>query len=125
MRFWLIGCISLLFVGCAAARPLSSPDLPGRQTYVQSHPELSTEVRQAILEGRVTRGMTRDDVRASWGEPSKIDRFDTNPNEWWYEKDAETWHYKGAFLRFAGPDRYVSFKSGIVVEVQEAHWYSK
>ena len=41
------------------------------ETYVEENPNLSPEVRKAILESRVIKGMTPDEVIASWGDPSK------------------------------------------------------
>ena len=38
-----------------------------RVSYVRAHPELSPEIRQAILRGRVLLGMTEDELEASWG----------------------------------------------------------
>lgn len=61
MKYFLIGVI--LLCGCA-----TFPSAQVRQTYVDSHPSLPKETRQAILEGKIRIGMTKDEVKASWGE---------------------------------------------------------
>jgi len=55
--------VLLLVLGlaaCAASR---------QESYVNSHPGLSAEVKQAILSGQITYGMTPAEVRVSWGAP--------------------------------------------------------
>ncbi len=42
-----------------------------RLDYVEEHPGLSGEIAQAIMEGRIMKGMNADDVRASWGDPDR------------------------------------------------------
>lgn len=38
-----------------------------RSQYLEAHPEIKTEHREAILKGAITPGMTRDEVIAGWG----------------------------------------------------------
>jgi hypothetical protein len=60
-------------------------------------------VRKAIVEHRVIRGMTRDEVRQALGEPERIDSGDS------YGTDKETWTYV-----LDGERRTVNFKDGEV-----------
>lgn len=62
-----------------------------------------TRVRQAILEHRVIRSMTRDEVRQALGEPDRIDSGDS------YGTAKETWTYQ-----LDGERRTVNFKDGEV-----------
>ncbi|NGO40424.1 hypothetical protein G4L39_13635 [Limisphaera ngatamarikiensis] len=45
-----------------------------RHLYVKAHPELSERIKSAVLEGSIIIGMSSDDVRASWGDPDKVNR---------------------------------------------------
>ena|SRR3989338_4974368 len=108
------GTVFLLTVtGCAVNGPLIKPSQDTRREYVSKHPWLDKEIKQAILEGKVIKGMTREDVRAAWGKPSKTDDFSTDPNAWWYDSDGEGWWYK-PFPVSLEPTRFVKFKNGFV-----------
>jgi hypothetical protein len=45
-----------------------------RQEIVNRHPEWPEKVKQAILKGSVSMNMTKQQARAAWGEPYKINR---------------------------------------------------
>lgn len=60
--------LALLFLcGCATAQ-IPSAEL--RSNYVQSHPNLSQQTKDAILGGHILTGMTIEEVRASRPEYS-------------------------------------------------------
>ena len=110
----LVYTIFLLTVtGCAANGPLIKPSQDSRQEYVSKKPWLDEEIKQAILEGKVIKGMTKEQVIASWGRPTKTDDFSTDPNAWWYDPGGEGWWYK-PFPISLEPTRFVKFKNGIV-----------
>lgn len=54
--------IILLLTGCAHAQNR-------RQTFINSHPEISKDHKEAILNGEVRLGMNRKEVLASLGTP--------------------------------------------------------
>ncbi len=66
-----------LLTGCAwflegmGLAPLGQgPRADARQLeYVKSHPDLDYDMRTAIMGGSILEGMTKDEVRASWGSP--------------------------------------------------------
>lgn len=45
-----------------------------RKEIVRRHPEWPEKTRQAILRGSVRIGMTKQQARAAWGEPYKVNR---------------------------------------------------
>ena len=45
-----------------------------KEEYLENNPDLSPEIKKAILNGNVLIGMTRDQVRASRGTPHKINK---------------------------------------------------
>jgi hypothetical protein len=45
-----------------------------RDLYIKDHPEVSDRIRQAIAEGSIVLGMTKEDTRASWGDPSHVNK---------------------------------------------------
>ncbi len=75
MKKSLVIFLCLGLVGCATSAPLLRPSQNSRQEYVNSHPESSPEIKQAILEGKVIKGMTKEDVRAGWGSAHDNQRF--------------------------------------------------
>lgn len=108
----------LTIAGCAANGPLLKPSQKTRSQYVERYSELTAEIKQAILRGKVIEGMTKEDVMASWGRPSETDDFSANSKAWWYEPDGEGWWYK-PFPISLEPTRFVKFKEGIVVYFSE------
>ncbi len=61
-----------------------------REKFVSENPALSQNIKSAVTRGEVIRGMSEDDVRASWGEPVNVVsevREDGRPvTTWVYEK---------------------------------------
>ena len=99
--------------GCAASGPLLRPSHKLRSEYVERHLELTSEIKQAILEGKVIKGMTKEDVKASWGKPSRTVDFSTHSNPSFYDPGGEGWWYK-PFPVSLEPTRFVKFTKGIV-----------
>ena len=64
VRLCLTALLAFLLSGCAL-------DQRRRDRYVLSHPDLPPEVREAIVKGKLTGGMTYDDVAAAWGRPTR------------------------------------------------------
>ncbi|MDP8215023.1 MAG: hypothetical protein RAO92_06295 [Candidatus Euphemobacter frigidus] len=63
---WLMTLVIplLLLLACASAQER-------RQDYVDEHPELPQKIASAIMEGSITKEMSKDEVRAAWGEPKR------------------------------------------------------
>ena len=114
-RYFIIFSFIILFIlfGCATSGPLIRPNQSSRQEYISNHPELSSDIKQAILNCRVIKGMTKEDVKMSWGEPTRVKDFSRDPNAWWYDKYGEGWWYK-PFPLSIEPTRFVKFKKDIV-----------
>lgn len=101
--------LSFLIIGCATTGQAKMADAKSRQYYVDIHTGLSTDIKQAILKGKVIEGMTKEDVLATWGEPSRILPYNGSDDTY-----GEDWYYDQPFFSFA-PKKYVRFsKSGIV-----------
>lgn len=60
--------VSLVLGACATTATLTQ----SREDYVKAHPDLDPKVKEAILQGQATVGMTRDEVRASCGDPNIV-----------------------------------------------------
>lgn len=93
-----------------------------RQVIVDKHPEWSAGVRAAVADGRVSLGMNKLQVGASWGSPTHVSSSLRSDGEW------VTWRYDAPQLgdgmlptRAAeGPAKYVHFgPSGLVTGVDQ------
>lgn len=107
----MILSLSLLLCSCATTSQARMPDYESRNNYVEMHPELSSGIKQAVLEGKVIEGMTKQDVLASWGEPSKIHKYSEHKrlvDEANEKTHDEAWHYEQPFYSFA-PRKFVRF----------------
>lgn len=67
----------------AAPAPLTPQER--RQAYLDAHPELAKDVRQAIMFGRVVEGMVEAEVRASLGRAQE-EQVDGMELYWRYRK---------------------------------------
>jgi hypothetical protein len=100
----LLVCVAMLFAGCMTLQG-------SRQRFVNTHPALEDDVRDAILNGDIIAGMTPDMVRATWGQP--VDEIKevingSNVTSWIYQD------YAGSYV-----DIYrVRFRSEKVYEVK-------
>ena len=101
--------LALLCASCAA--PLQESE-ESRQAYVESRVH-SAAVREAILAGRVTPGMTMEDVDATWRYPTDTDTSETLGLKGQYGK--EVWIYR-PFLSLT-PEAGVFFHNGVVYSV--------
>lgn len=78
----------------------------GTQVFLEQHAQRKADEqrrRQALVEGRVVRGMSMADVRQVWGEPDRVDR------DVGVSGERERWSWQGARER-----RSVTFESGRV-----------
>jgi outer membrane protein assembly factor BamE (lipoprotein component of BamABCDE complex) len=68
-----------LLAGCATTI--------NKQEYINKHPQLTEETKQAILNSKVYIGMTKEQVETSWGKPISISTTISslgNVELWWY-----------------------------------------
>jgi outer membrane protein assembly factor BamE (lipoprotein component of BamABCDE complex) len=109
IKFQIVILLFFMIIGCATTSQAKAPNGESRKYYVETHPGLSPEIKQAILKGKVIEGMTKQDVLVTWGEPSRLLKYD-EPDE----EHGEHWYYDQPFYSFA-PTRYVGFDiNGIV-----------
>ena len=91
-----------------------------RQEYVQSHPQLALEIKEAILDGQVIRGMTQEQVLVSWGQPTETFDYSRDKHAWWYAEEKEGWIYRPSLLSLE-PVRTVGFEKGVVIGTSESY----
>lgn len=117
VKIMMILSLSLLLCSCATISQAKMPNYESRNNYIAMHPELSSEIKQAILKGKVIEGMTKQDVLAAWGEPSKIHKYGEHKrlvDEADENTHDESWLYDQPFYSFA-PRKFVRFDiDGIV-----------
>lgn len=75
----------LLLAGCAGdLRTDYQVDKERASSYVSSHPELDTETAAAIRANDLRKGMTMEQVVASWGGPAVVQRFRGGSVQYWF-----------------------------------------
>lgn len=62
----------LLVAGCATTNHVAME----RALYVQQHPDLSEQMADAILNGQIMVGMTKEMVQTAWGKPVRCEAVD-------------------------------------------------
>lgn len=106
----------LMIIGCATTSQAKMPNYESRKNYVETHPELYSEIKEVILKGKVIEGMTKQDVLATWGEPSRVSGYDEPEGEY-----GENWYYDQPVYSFASR-KFVRFGvDGIVNYVSERY----
>jgi hypothetical protein len=99
MKPMVIVMLAVLALGChtpskkerdqaTAEQQQKKDDTTRRVQYLVDHPDLSPEIKKAIVHGDVLAGMTESDVRASIGEPDEISSTEVahGTDEQWYYK---------------------------------------
>ncbi|MBP9854070.1 MAG: hypothetical protein KBD53_04300 [Candidatus Omnitrophica bacterium] len=94
---WIL-FLGLFLVGCETTTPLHIPDKETRIRYLQVNPVEDEYIHEAIRDGEVVPGMTKEQVLSTWGEP--------------VIRGIGRWEYTG--MR----NIYILFKDGIVTEVR-------
>lgn len=118
-----LGLICLFIISCVSLPFMTSTKLKkGRPSYVNLHPELSLEIRKAILKGEVLLGMTFEQVTATRGFPLDVSDFNDGTFQWVYvgiklnAREQTSRKEEGLDHKYA----YVYFKDGKVT-----HWRSR
>lgn len=99
MRKLLI-CVNLCFLICVICG-CESLAKSRRMSYVNKHPELSSEQKDLLFRGRLWVGMTQEEVRTSLSSPYNIQKDILGEKEVWsyMYKDQFTTHRKYRFDR--------------------------
>lgn len=116
-----VGVISMFLAGC-----VSQTHMKRRMAYVESHPNIESAMKQHIMNGDIALGMTKDEVIASWGEPSQVNRTllgNVISEQWIYElgyADSKTLQPMPRHMATGtGPFVYIYFDNGIVTAIQD------
>jgi hypothetical protein len=75
-----------------------------RKRHISSHEEIDERAKKAISEGQYFIGMTKEELRASWGSPESISKSGTT----------ERWTYGFGIARM-----YFNFENGKLASVQK------
>lgn len=82
----LVTALLLVLTGCVYV-PHAEIEQSRRMQYVEAHPDLLPAIRDNILKGFISTGMTPADVAASWGKPtstSESSGLGGSSATWWY-----------------------------------------
>ena len=95
------------------AERLQQEGITRREAYLKKHPDLAPEIRQSMTEVMICAGMTRDQVRVTWGAPAAIQK---NAREMWTYTGINWWDYMGLAEDLDPRERvYVFFINAVVV----------
>ena len=100
---WGLFTATLLLSGCAAYRYVrdATPDIEkGRRDYVYNNP--GNKYNSDIENGRIREGMSRLQVRVTWGDPDRIARSGPGGETWSYEESDASRGSSVYMLRFDG-----------------------
>ena len=116
LRFFAVAC---LLTSCAGLKTDRDIALERAQTYLVAHPNLSSNMAEAIRVNLILDGMTMEQVTAAWGKPAEIQNFrDGAVQHWFFGCD---WpHFCTSSSRHHS-QRFQSqalFENGVVVEWQ-------
>jgi len=90
-RLILLLICTFLFSGCATTTTVCDTECQAedrRHAYILANSELQAKHKKAILLGRVSLGMSKEDVTAALGPPKKM----VDTNAFWVER--EQWVYE-------------------------------
>jgi len=102
--FMLLFCISFL-ASCGSTEILSR-----QERFLRNNPRLDKAIRTQINKNQISIGMTKEMVRASWGDPYYIEKARTATmviENWVYDRDLpkdhccalpEVVHFKNGFV---------------------------
>ncbi len=74
------------------AERLRQEGMTRREAYLKKHSDLAAEIRQNIEEVAICAGMTKDQVRVTWGAPAAIQK---HAREMWIYTGIDWWDYMG------------------------------
>jgi hypothetical protein len=93
--------IIIFLAGCATMPYYATPNT--RATYIAENPDTPDHIKEKIMAGQVETGMTKEQVKASWGRPGYVHKLTTA------SADAEQWEYYGK--------HFLNFQNGILVSL--------
>ncbi|UGU17724.1 hypothetical protein LS482_07555 [Sinomicrobium kalidii] len=106
MRKFIFLISLVAFLSCGSVLSL-------QDRLISEHPEWTKKQIELIKRGEIEVGMTKDMVKASWGEPSYINKTDSE-----YTGKVTAWSY---YRVFGSNIKAVSFKEGIVSMFSDSH----
>jgi len=96
----------IIFISLAGCTALNN----SRRQYISQHP--GTEYKKEILNGYIKKGMTKAEVRASWGDPCTYcyGTRQTSEGDWW------EYNIFGSSSSGAGSGTYLFFNNAGILE---------
>lgn len=107
----MVNRIILFFMACLLVVALASCDAHRRENFIKENPNISGWIKSAIMDGKVMRDMTSEEVIASWGYPNRVNR---SVGSWGVH---EQWVY-GFYDIYTRPI-YIYFERGRVTSWQD------
>ena len=101
LKIFLYGLFTIgLMFGCTTNMPVK------RENFIAQHPEWNQPTKELIRSGIVTKGMTRDQVEAAWGQPPCWYCETMQKGDW-----GEAWEYTTDVVFFNAEGRVTRISS--------------
>ena len=97
----LAGLAGFAALGCGYARQRRE-----REEYLIAHPNMPKNIKTAIANKSIVRGMTKGDVRVCWGKPHRIEKVGETTEAWIYRR------------RVAGPGSHAQVRTYRIVFIR-------
>ena len=107
-RLIIVSFVEIMFLTGCSTTPLTKPFYSQRKLYVERNNTVAEDIKNAILAGKVIKGMSKEEALASWGKPTEIFQHTAN--------DKEVWYYRG-FGILVEPGKRVIFNNDTVETV--------
>lgn len=118
LSLWLLVSIGGCVIPDLYGPGSTPPEMQFRSRYLETHPNDPPEIRQAILNRAIIKGMTMDQVAASWGAPTRMSSSSNGIDVWLYEERARVITGQYGYSTTTG-HRTVTFRDGIVTSWSE------
>lgn len=103
MKVFTLLLLPLALAACAT-------DAGRRDAYLAAHPQTDNTIAQNIYQGKISKGMSKDEVRAAWGDPCGYcvgTRSASWGDSWEYNIFGSARPWAGNYV-FFGPDGRVT-----------------
>ncbi len=118
LKITVFACLVIINFGCAHIGFFGKPSFSSKNNYIKANPNLTSEIKEAILSATIVEGMSKEDVLVSVGKPDYIVGEERThglyDEDWYYDASVFAFHQR-RYIRF-GLDKSVVFDNSNIKE---------